>query len=133
MNIVARTSGVGGMLVAITLIAGCEHPPVDSVQHGYRGTAMVEVYNPRQLQGMSRANEVPAALAAASDDGPRAREVFKNLQVLGDVSVGELTRTMTAMTSWWPRPRDATIVTLRARICRPTRCTRRSSRGACCR
>jgi len=82
------------------LLAGCEHPPVETVQHGYRGTGMVEVYNPRQVASLAPDNALPEPIAAASAEGPRAREVFKNLRVLGDVSVGELTRTMSAMTAW---------------------------------
>ena len=30
------------------LLAGCERPPVDPVQNGYRGTAMAQIVNPRQ-------------------------------------------------------------------------------------
>jgi len=30
-------------------LSGCERPPVDSVQVGFRGTGMELVYNPRTL------------------------------------------------------------------------------------
>ena len=47
------------LLACVFLLAGCERPPMDSVQHGYRGTAMVQVYNPRcwasSVQASSRA------------------------------------------------------------------------------
>jgi photosynthetic reaction center cytochrome c subunit len=33
-------------------------------------------------------------------DGPRASEVYKNVQVLGDLSVAEFVRTMAAITEW---------------------------------
>ena len=34
-------------LASLTLLAACERPPMETVQHGYRGTGMVQVYNPR--------------------------------------------------------------------------------------
>jgi len=82
------------------LLAGCERPPVDTVQHGYRGTGMVQVYNPRTLAGQAEANKLPEAQPTASPDGPKASQVFQNVKVLGDQSVGEFTRTMLAITAW---------------------------------
>ncbi len=98
------TEGLGRLMLpavlAVALLAGCERPPVDTVQRGFRGTAMVEVYNPRILASEAQLNAVPEPLAPASPDGPKARDVFKNVQLLGDLSVGEFTRTMTAITAW---------------------------------
>ena len=80
--------------------AGCERPPIATVQLGYRGTGMVEFYNPRLLEKQAAVNAMPPAQPPASQDGPRASQVFKNVKVLGDQSVGEFTRTMAAMTAW---------------------------------
>jgi len=80
--------------------AGCERPPISAVQHGYRGTGMVELYNPRMLLMQEAINALPPVQPATSQDGPRASQVFKNVKVLGDQSVGEFTRTMAAMTQW---------------------------------
>jgi len=85
---------------ALLALAGCERPPVVAVQHGYRGTGMVEIYNPRLLADQAALNAVPPPQPPASPDGPRASQVFKNVKVLGDQSVGEFTRTMAAMTQW---------------------------------
>jgi len=82
------------------LLAGCERPPMESVQHGYRGTGMVQVYNPRLLDDVVEANRVPEAQPAASAEGPKAKDVYQNVQVLGDLSVGEFTRLMVSMTAW---------------------------------
>lgn len=85
------------VLCAAVLLMGCERPPIDSTQTGFRGTAMVDVQNPRDEQ----ANDVyPAALPAAPSAGPKAGDVYSNVQVLGDLSIGEFTRLMTAMTAW---------------------------------
>ncbi len=82
---------------SLLVLAACERPPIETTQVGYRGTAMVDVQNPR-----APAPEIgyPAALPPASSDGPKAGEIYQNVQVLGDLSVGEFTRLMTAITAW---------------------------------
>lgn len=88
------------MVGGLVMLTGCEAPTAESVQWGYRGTGMVQVYNPRLLEDRSYLNIVPVALAPASPDGPRSSQVFQNVKVLGDTSVAEFTRLMTAMTEW---------------------------------
>jgi photosynthetic reaction center cytochrome c subunit len=85
---------------AAVLLAGCERPPVDMVQHGFRGTGMDQVYNPRQLATQQALNTPPADTPAASADGPKASQAFKNVKLLGDLSVGEFSRHMVSITSW---------------------------------
>ena len=86
----------------VSLLAGCERPPVETVQRGYRGTAMVELYNPRTLATQASLNKVPDSvpLAAAPAEGPKAGQVYQNVKVVGDLGVGEFTRLMVSMTSW---------------------------------
>lgn len=98
---------LGGGLLA-TALAGCERPPTDEVQNGYRGTAMVQVYNPRVLAEEGPRNIVPAALPAvpAAPGAPLAGQIYQNVQVLGGLSIGEFTRTMQAITEWVV-PKDA--------------------------
>ncbi len=86
--------------IALATLAGCERPPIAAVQTGYRGTAMDQIYNPRTLAQQASLNAPPAVQPAASADGPRAKDVYKNLKVLGDLSVGEFTRNMVAITAW---------------------------------
>ena len=87
-------------LLLAALLVGCERFPMNTVQHGYRGTGMVQVYNPRTLETQDALNTAPAPLPAAATDGPRAKDVYKNVQVLGNLSAGEFVRVMTAMTNW---------------------------------
>jgi photosynthetic reaction center cytochrome c subunit len=88
-------------LVALaSLLAGCERPPVDAVQRGFRGTGMEQVYNPRTVAANAEINKVPVALDPASPDGPKAGQVYQNVKVLGSLSVGEFARNMTAITNW---------------------------------
>jgi photosynthetic reaction center cytochrome c subunit len=83
------------------LLSACERPPVKSTQQGYRGTGMVQIDNPRiQAAAAAAQPEVPVLPPPGSNDGPKAKEVYKNVQVLGDLSVGEFTRHMVAITQW---------------------------------
>lgn len=89
-----------GLLAAVALLTGCERPPPDSVQHGFRGTAMVQVYNPRTVAAQAPNNVVPASPDLASPDGPKAGQVYQNVKVLGSLSVGEFARHMVSITAW---------------------------------
>jgi len=95
-----KTLYFASLIGLMSLLVGCERFPMDSVQHGYRGTGMVQVYNPRILEKQDALNTAPAALPAAPTDGPKAKTLYKNVQVLGDLSGGEFIRLMTAMTAW---------------------------------
>ena len=87
-------------LSAVVLLTACERPFQDSVQSGYRGTGMVQVYNPRLLEVKTEANQAPVALPAVSGEGPKAAQAYKNVQVLGDLSVSQFNRLMVSMTAW---------------------------------
>ena len=95
-----RTTWVAMILVGAALLSGCERPPIDTVQTGFRGTGMELVYNPRTLEKTESLRQAPAALDPADKSGPRARQVYQNVKVLGDLSVGEFTRVMVSMTQW---------------------------------
>ncbi len=85
---------------AAAVLGGCEHPPVDAVQDGFRGTGMDQMINPRIDSARAAKNVVPEPLPAASADGPLASAVYQNVQVLNDLSVGQFTRVMLAMSQW---------------------------------
>ncbi len=90
-----------GLASAVLLVACGERPPVDTVQVGYRGTGMEQVYNPRLLQEVAARNQAPeVVLPMADPEGPLAKDIYQNVQVLTDLSIGEFTRVMTAMTQW---------------------------------
>jgi photosynthetic reaction center cytochrome c subunit len=87
-------------LAALALVGCGERPPIVTKQLGYRGTGMEQNINPRLEAVKMAANQAPAAEPAASADGPKAGEVYQNVQVLGNLSVGEFTRLMVSMTAW---------------------------------
>ena len=82
------------------LLTGCEHPPMQDEQIGYRGTGMERIVNPRTVAENAALHAAPEAAPAAPADGPKATLLYKNLQVLGDLNVAEFNRTMAAFTQW---------------------------------
>ena len=86
-------------MVALVL-AGCERPPPDSEQRGYRGVGQTTYVNPRILAALHRENVAPAVQPPAVPVAVTAGSVYKNLQVLGDLPVTEFTRLMLAITEW---------------------------------
>lgn len=96
-----RTSWLALLVAASTLLTGCwERPPTDAVQHGFRGTGMEIVYNPRILASQADLNTPPAMLPQPAPGGARATSVYKNLRVLNNLSVDEFNRLMVSFTQW---------------------------------
>ncbi len=93
----SRTQKLVGVACMTLLVAACERPPIETSQNGFRGTAMVQVNNPRAPEPELG---YPAALPEAPASGPKAGEIYQNVQVLGDLSVAQFTRLMTSITQW---------------------------------
>ena len=87
-------------LLGIVLVTSFQRPPVLTVQRGFRGTAMAEIYNPGDVKTYLAANKVPGSLPQLPATGPKAGAVYKNVQVLQDLSVGQFTRLMVSITNW---------------------------------
>jgi len=91
----------GALLLGLALLAsGCDRPPIGTIQRGFRGDGQVLVYNPRTYQAAFEEMQIPESPPPAESDGPKAKEVFQNVQVLGDLSITQLTRTMISMANW---------------------------------
>ncbi|HUN91868.1 MAG TPA: photosynthetic reaction center cytochrome PufC [Burkholderiaceae bacterium] len=103
-TVVRRHSGFRAAAVAAVacaaLLAGCERPPMESIQRGFRGDGQVQIVNPRLYEAEFAKLQVPPSQPAAEDGEPRASAAFKNVQVLGDLSVAQFTRVMLSMASW---------------------------------
>ncbi|NKJ44218.1 photosynthetic reaction center cytochrome PufC [Novosphingobium sp. SG720] len=84
-------------LAALSL-GGCELAHKVSGQNGYRGTGMDQVTVKKVA--MAKDEVPPPPYDPPSNDGPRARESFQNVQVLGDESAEQLSYTMAAITAW---------------------------------
>jgi photosynthetic reaction center cytochrome c subunit len=87
-----------GALGLALLGSGCDRTVV--VQHGFRGTSQNLVYKPAALDALKDLNQIPAPEDPADPDSPAAIDVFKNVQVLRDVSATELARLMQALSTW---------------------------------
>jgi photosynthetic reaction center cytochrome c subunit len=97
----AASFTLGALLIAL---GGCERPPMETVQGGYRGLGMEQVINPRIDAKKAANNVVPPAGPPAPAGGPSASSVYQNIQVLKDLNVAQLARLMVAITQWVAPP-----------------------------
>lgn len=86
---------------SLLALAGCERPPVETTQQGFRGTAMQHTVNPRIAAKEAAARvEAPEDAPPAGSEGPKAGQIYQNVQVLGGLSIAEFNRHMNAITQW---------------------------------
>lgn len=98
-----RGALLGATLATGALLGGCfEAPPVDAEQIGPDGVGMQTIHQPEALAELAAENALPEPLPPAPnvEGAPLAKDVYQNVQVLGDLSVAEFTRTMQAITAW---------------------------------
>jgi len=88
---------LGGWMVAT---AGWSLPPVDNKQTGFRGTGMVQIIDRDRAVKLQAANVPPPSPYDPDPTGPRAKETYPGLQLLGDLSSDQLLRLMTSMAEW---------------------------------
>ncbi len=101
MTFAMRMTAAIIVAIGLVLVVGTfQRPPVDSVQRGYRGTGMVELYHPAALEALAKANHAPEASPPQPPSGQLASQVFQNVQVLKDVDMTEFLRLMTDLTTW---------------------------------
>ncbi len=101
MRIDMRSIVIGCVALGTLVLSGCwERPPIEPTQNGYRGLAMGEMINPRLMAAKTAANTLPEVLPPALEGGPTAGSIYKNVPVLGHLSVAEFTRTMVSITNW---------------------------------
>jgi len=96
----ARQLMSAGLACSMVLVAGCK--PTESVQWGYRGNSMTQLYNPKNVAKLTDINAIPEPEPGEAYDPtfPMATEVHQNIQVLTDLNALELARLMNAMTTW---------------------------------
>jgi photosynthetic reaction center cytochrome c subunit len=99
MRFLGRWQSCCALALGALLIAGCNNPSTNSVQRGYRGTGMVELFSPSTTEALAAANTIPV-VAVTPAGGPAAGTIFKNLKVLGDLDISQFTGLMGAITTW---------------------------------
>ena len=92
------------LTLAMLFTAGWGHPPIVGTQIGFRGTGMDLVTTSAAVDRLAAMNVLPDPIPKASPDGPRATDVYKNVQVLKDLSVDQFNTLMAAMTTWVAPP-----------------------------
>jgi photosynthetic reaction center cytochrome c subunit len=96
----ALIAAAAGTMFAISMTTQMTVPPVTGVQRGFRGTAIEQIYTPSELAALHAQAKVPRSLPPASPAGVKAAVAYKNVRVLGDLSVGQFTRLMISVTGW---------------------------------
>ncbi len=89
-----------GTLIAISTFTSMTHPPIVGVQMGFRGTGQDALYTPAKLAALAAQSKLPAILPPASAEGVKAAVAYKNVKVLGNLSVSQFTRLMVSITGW---------------------------------
>ncbi len=95
-KIAAALAVVLGVGLAFTF----EAPPVQTVQSGYRGIGLEQVYNKVALENKIARTAFPLEQPELDPAGIPSSEVYDNVQVLGDVDANEFIRLMGAITEW---------------------------------
>lgn len=85
--------------LALMALGACGDAAVDTVQVGYRGTAMEQNYDHGDLKAKFAQVKIPQSPPPAGESPPGPLP-WKNVQVLNDISVAEFNRTMIAMSTW---------------------------------
>jgi photosynthetic reaction center cytochrome c subunit len=98
LPVVQKLVAIGAIAALPLLLAGCELGPKESVQYGPRGPGMEQVNNLNRVK--APALPPPSAYALTSREGQKAREVYPELKVLGDISIEEFGLLMANMTAW---------------------------------
>jgi len=89
-----------GTVFAVRQLSSMDHPRPTTVQRGFRGTGLDQIYNPRSLAALAEQAKIPFVLPPADADGVKAGEAMQNVRVLKDLSVGQFTRLMVSMATW---------------------------------
>ena len=94
---------VGAVLAFAALAAFVLVIPLEKSQVGFRGVAMENNRNAGVQEKLRAINAMPEAQPALTEEeisGPKASEVYENVQVLGHLSEAQFNRIMAAITDW---------------------------------
>jgi photosynthetic reaction center cytochrome c subunit len=80
--------------------AGWSLPPVVKDQTGYRGTGMVVIHDKNRQEKLVALNTAPPPPYQSQPNGPLAKELYPNLQVLGDLHEDQFNGLMASMAEW---------------------------------
>jgi photosynthetic reaction center cytochrome c subunit len=91
----------GSLLTIASFVgAGWDAPPVETTQIGFRGTGMYIHRDVEKQEALAVANVVPEAPWEADPAGDKARDLYENVQILGDLSDDQFNQFMASITEW---------------------------------
>lgn len=94
--------------VPALLLGGCEIGTKVVEQQGPNGVAIAQVKHKATMKIAAEVPAPPYELTADMRTGERARDVYQNVQVLGDLSVDEFNYMMASITEW-VSPADGSV------------------------
>jgi outer membrane protein OmpA-like peptidoglycan-associated protein len=91
---------LGACACGLVLLSGCER--TESVQWGFRGNSMIQLYKTGRIYDAVQLNQIPPPEPSDpyDPDIPMATEVNENVQVLTDLNALEFARLMQALSTW---------------------------------
>jgi photosynthetic reaction center cytochrome c subunit len=96
-------AAVAAAFVGVLFLAYMLTDSTDAVQRGFRGTGLAIMYKPDAVEALRPLNAIPEPEDPADPPiigQPTITERYKNIQVLKDLSVNELSRVMAAFVTW---------------------------------
>lgn len=91
----------GSLLTIASFVgAGWDAPPVETTQVGFRGTGMYIHRDVENQEALKVANVVPPAPWQPDPAGDKARDLYENVQILGDLSDDQFNQFMASITEW---------------------------------
>jgi photosynthetic reaction center cytochrome c subunit len=103
-----RTLKLLAIAAPALLLAGCEIGTKVVEQVGPNGTAMKQIAHKANLPPVAVVPPPAYELTPEMRTGPRAKETYQNVQVLGDISAEEFNYLMAAITEW-VAPADGSV------------------------
>ena len=92
--------GVAAALLVVGIFSTLQGIPVISVQRGFRGTGMIEFYNPRVAARDVANHRLLAPLPPVKPSGVSSARFYRNIRVLRDVDSNEFLRLMGTFPGW---------------------------------
>jgi len=92
-----------GVMLVIPMMLQWERPPMESTQLGPRGIGLQQIVNPRKAEAVAARNKAPVPDDAVDNDGVLVKDqpdVYKNVQVLGDLDTAQFNRLMNSISTW---------------------------------
>jgi photosynthetic reaction center cytochrome c subunit len=99
LNSIPALALAGIFVSCLIAVLTFQRPPVEVVSTGSPGVGMQTLFNPASVNKALGINQAPPILPSI-DAGPAAGKVYKNVQVLQNVSTGAFGRLMVSMTQW---------------------------------